>query len=75
MNLALLRTWAVFVLVIGAYLLAQVLGITQVLWARGIWFTENDVLHVGMILWILHIDVYLSKTVEDMHDPAMDIQG
>lgn len=64
-----------FVLVIGAYLLAQVLGITQVLWARGIWFTENDVLHVGMILWILHIDVYLSKTVEDMHDPAMDIQG
>lgn len=70
MNLALLRTWAGLVLVIVAYLLAQAVGITQMLWTRGIWFTENDVLHAGMILWILHVAVHLPKTVEDMHDPA-----
>jgi len=68
MNLALLRTWAGFVMVIVAYVVALAMGITQTLRTRGIWFTENDVLHVGMILWILHIAVSLPKTVEDMRD-------
>ncbi len=70
MSLALLRTWAGFVMVIVAYVLALTMGITQTLWTRGIWFTENDVLHAGMILWILHIAVALPKTVEDMRAPT-----
>jgi hypothetical protein len=65
MSLALLRTWGGFVMVIVAYIGALAMGITQRLWARGIWFTENDVLHVGMILWVLYIAVALPKAVED----------
>lgn len=70
MNLALLGTWAGLVLVIVAYLLALEVGVTQILWTRGIWFTENDVLHAGMILWILYVAVHLPNTVEDMQDPV-----
>ena len=72
MSLALLGTWAGFVMVIVAYVLALAMGITQILWTRGIWFTENDVLHVGMILWILRITVALPRTVEDMRGPATE---
>ena len=74
MSRALLRTWAGVVMVIVAYVLALSMGITQTLWTRGIWFTENDVLHVGMILWILHIAVALPKTVKDMRDPAKSFE-
>ena len=69
MSLGLLRTWGGFVMVIVAYIVALAMGITQMLWIRGIWFTENDVLHAGMILWVLHIAMSLPNTVEDMHDP------
>jgi hypothetical protein len=74
MSLALLRTWGGFVMVIVAYILTLAMGITQKLWTEGIWFTENDVLHVGMILWILHIATALPKRVEDMRDPAINLK-
>ncbi len=72
MSLALLKAWGGFVLVIIAYLLAQSLGLAQRLWQEGIWFTENDVLHVGMILWILHVARSLPRRIEDRSGPAMD---
>jgi hypothetical protein len=71
MSLALLGTWAGFVMVIVAYVLALAMGITQKLRTEGIWFTENDVLHMGMILWMLHIATALPRRVEDMRDPAI----
>jgi hypothetical protein len=43
-------------------------------WTEGIWFTENDVLHVGMILWTLHIAAVLPKRVEDMCDPVINLK-
>ena len=66
LSLAPLRTWGGFVMVIVAYILALAMGITQKLWTEGIWFTENDVLHVGMILWILHIAAVLPKSVTEV---------
>ena len=63
---ALLFIWLVFVLVMAAYLLALGLDLTTFLWRRGLWFTENDVLHVGMILWVIFIGVTLPKTITDM---------
>lgn len=66
MHLALLKTWAGFVAVIVAYVIALEMGITQKLWSRGIWFSENDVLHVGMILWILYVVIALPRKVEDL---------
>lgn len=69
-GLALLRTWAGFMMVIVAYALALATGITDRLWTYGIWFTENDVLHAGMILWVLHLAVALPGRLEDRRNPA-----
>jgi hypothetical protein len=69
MTLSLLGTWFVFVLVMIAYLLALFLNITPYLWTRNIWFTENDVLHCGFILWVLFIAVTLPKNIRDMSKP------
>ena len=63
--LALLKAWAAFVPAMAAYLLALMADITPHLWSRGIWFTENDVLHVGMILWILFVALTLPTTITD----------
>lgn len=68
MNLYLRNTWIILIGVIVAYAVSLVLGITQILWAKGIWFTENDVLHVGMIYWVYYILVKLPDTVKDLTD-------
>jgi hypothetical protein len=69
-SLALLGAWAGLVMVMAAYVLAQSMDITHRLAPGGIWFTENDVLHTGMILWALYVAAALPKRVEDYHDPA-----
>ena len=35
---------------LGAYFLYLLLDVTHDLWARGVWFSENDVLHIGLIV-------------------------
>ncbi len=66
MNLLLLNTWLIFVAVgitYGAYLGS---GIGASLWQKGIWFTENDVLHVGMICWIYYLFKKLPNAIVDL---------
>lgn len=38
-----------------AYGLYFKFGITQWLWQRGRWFSENDVLHVTLIIWVVYL--------------------
>lgn len=52
----------VMILYYGYYLT----GITGILWQRGIWFSQNDVLHVGLIVWILYLARYLPVSVSDI---------
>lgn len=51
--------------VIAVYYVALATGFGGFLWERGIWFTENDLLHVLMIGWVLFIYVMLGKSLQD----------
>jgi len=66
MNRKLRNTWLVFLLVGIAYGTWLALGLTQPLWNHGIWFTENDVLHVGMIGWVYFLLKRLPKLLRDL---------
>lgn len=66
MDLVLLGTWIWLILTIGAYFLYYILGFAQQLWSEGIWFTENDVLHIGLILWMIYIAGVVSRQVVDL---------
>ena len=53
------------VLVQVAYLVYFSLGITESLWASGIYFSANDVLHVGMLIWLVVTGVALGPALRD----------
>lgn len=60
-----LSTWILLVIVMIAYVVSLDFGITTFLWNQGIWFSENDVLHVALILWVYYIQSTLLKVVKD----------
>lgn len=62
---ALLGTWAWLGITTGAYYLYLESGIAQKLWAQGAWFSENDVLHIGLIIWMIYIAWAVARRVED----------
>jgi len=62
------RILGVLVLLVGvqiAYLAYFALGVTESLWASGIYFSANDVLHVGMLIWLGAVWLALRRTLED----------
>jgi hypothetical protein len=65
MDLALMGIWLGLGAVIGAYFLYYTLGITQTLWTQGVWFSENEVQHIGLILWMIAIVRVVSRQVQD----------
>ena len=64
-DLTLLGTWIWLGVTIAAYFLYLISGSTASLWARGLWFSENDVLHIGLIIWMLYIAFALAPQVKD----------
>jgi len=53
------------VLVQVAYLVYFSLGVTESLWASGVYFSANDVLHVGMLAWLVVTGLALGPTLRD----------
>ena len=71
MDFALLVTWIWLGLIIGLYFLYWSLDITDEFWDQGVWFSENDILHIGLILWMIYISVYIAKLVKDRPGPDL----
>ena len=64
-DLVYLGTWLWLGFTIAAYFLYLISGFTTSLWEKGLWFSENDVLHIGLILWMLYIIRVLAPRVKD----------
>jgi len=70
LDLIYLGIWLWLGVTIAAYFLYLISGSTASLWDKGIWFSENDVLHIGLILWMICMARFLFPRVKDMIIPA-----
>lgn len=73
MDLALLGSWILLLLTGTVYFLYDKLDITQRLWAKGagIWFSQNDVLHICLILWVIYIATVVANRIKDYAAPVV----
>jgi hypothetical protein len=72
MDLALIGAGVWLMITIGAYSAYLAAGLTARLWdgGNGFYFSENDVLHVGMILFIAYLVAVVAKRLRDSLDPG-----
>jgi xanthosine utilization system XapX-like protein len=60
--------WGLLILVIVVYFVALLLDFAPQLWAQGAWFNEDDVLHIGMLLWVAYGYRVLRNRLQDNPD-------
>jgi hypothetical protein len=67
MSRSILIALALQIVVQVAYYAYYAAGLTQTLWddGDGFYFSENDVLHVGLILWLIYVWKALGPTLRD----------
>lgn len=67
MDLVLIGTWLSLLFISAVYYLYDHFDITRKLWKKrtGIWFSQNDVLHVGLILWMIYIGMFVAERIKD----------
>lgn len=51
---------------IAAYFIYYLSGATAAFWKNSVWFSENDILHIGLIIWMLYITFTLAPRVKDI---------
>lgn len=71
MDLVLLGSWIILLGTMIAYWAYSTQGITKKLWVKGIWFSENDVLHVLLILWMAYIVAVVADHITDYTIPSL----
>ena len=64
-DLALLGVWFGLVVTMMAYNWYLKAGYTEKLWQRGKWFSENDVLHVVLIVWVFYLATVVEPQIFD----------
>jgi hypothetical protein len=74
MDLVLLGTWGWLILTIAAYFLYYISDLTQILWKQHLWFSENDVLHIGLIIWMVYIMRVVAHHIKDQPQNIASIQ-
>lgn len=62
LNKSFILLWLLFLVVNISYYAYYIPGLTEILYTNsGIWFSANDVLHVGLILWFLFFQLHTMK--------------
>jgi|TARA_Y100000996_G_C22546215_1_gene651952 hypothetical protein len=57
----LLQSICLIVFVILAYFLYFLIGLQSILWSNGVWISSDDILHIGMIIWLSHLDMVVFR--------------
>ena len=70
MDLVLLGAWILLIGTMIAYRVYSKQGISKKLWTKGVWFSENDVLHVFLILWMAYITTVVADRITDYTVPS-----
>lgn len=65
LDLLLIGAWVLMLLTVVAYFGYYISGYASILWKKGIWFNENDVMHICLILWVIYFQFAVSKKIED----------
>lgn len=67
MDLVFIGVWVWLLITMLAYWFYDKLDITSKLWAKGdgIWFSQNDILHIGLIFWMVYIATFVANHVFD----------
>lgn len=71
MDLVLLGSWMILFGTMIAYWAYSKQGLTKKLWMKGIWFSENDVLHILLILWMAYIVTVVAGRISDYAVPSL----
>jgi hypothetical protein len=65
-----IAAWLCLGVMIAACNLYDASGLTQPLWRTGTWFSGNDVLHPGLIVWMIVLALAVAPRLEDQRDAA-----
>lgn len=72
MDRNLIMIWISLIIIIGLYFLYYILGITEFLWKFSFWFSENDILHIGLIIWISYIYFTVKNRIVDFYESSQN---
>jgi len=66
LDLLLVFEWLFMFFIVILYFCFYISKIPEILWAKGIWFNANDLLHITLILWVLFFYFKVSRYLKDL---------
>ena len=66
MEIMLIFVWVLMLIVMIGYYTTALMDLTEIMWSRGIWFSDNDVLHIGLIAWMFYVGFTVKNHVVDL---------